>query len=57
MINLMIPESGDINPANRSRVFERHTPLNPLLIEGRAEDIQIRGGTGIGKGEQAGKQP
>jgi len=27
------------------------------LIEGRAEDIQIRGGTGTGKGEQAGKQP
>jgi len=27
------------------------------LIEGKAEDLQIRGGTGIGKGEQAGKQP
>ncbi|VAX34453.1 hypothetical protein MNBD_NITROSPIRAE03-1015 [hydrothermal vent metagenome] len=46
-----------IKPADRSRVFKRHTPLNPLLIEGRAEDIQIRGGTERGKGEQTGKQP
>jgi len=46
-----------IKPANKSRDFKRHTPLNPLLIEGKAEDIQIRGVTGIGKVVQAGKQP
>ncbi len=45
-----------IKPANKSRVFKRHTPLNPLLIEGKAEDLQIRGGMGIGNGVQADKQ-
>ncbi|VAX31448.1 hypothetical protein MNBD_NITROSPIRAE02-1448 [hydrothermal vent metagenome] len=43
-----------IKPANKNRVFKRNTPLNPLLIEGKTEDIQIRGGTGTGKGGKAG---
>ena len=47
----------DNKPANKNRVFNRNTPLNPLLIEGKAEDLQIRGGTGIGNDVQAGKQP
>ncbi len=43
-----------IKPANKNKVFKRNTPLNHLLIEGKTEDIQIRGGTGTGKGEKAG---
>ena len=43
-----------IKPANKNRVFKRNTPLNPLLIEGKTEDIQIRGRTGTGKGEKTG---
>ena len=46
-----------IKPANKNRAFKMHTPLNPLLIEGKAEEIEIRYGTGTGNGVQAGKQP